>query len=238
MGPAPVAPAADAHGVRRETGSSILNSHSLIGITELWRSHDSQAWNEALERYWKFVLPANLDLERRMESLDLERIRQLDAQGWYDFLLNEYFRWKYTAPNRYVTTTRSLRRYTEAGTLADLERIRERLLTFDLTDVRQGLSIAGEIKGLGTAGASGLLALMFPEAFATVDQFVVKALRDVEALPEAAALAKMNPEQLTGADGVVLIDIMRRKASENNQIVGTVIWTPRKIDKILWTYGR
>jgi hypothetical protein len=184
------------------------------------------------------VLPANLDLERRMESLNLDRIRQLDAQGWYDFLLNEYFRWKYTAPNRYVTTTRSLRRYAEAGTLAELEGIKGRLLTFDLIDIRQGLSIAGEIKGLGTADASGLLALMFPEAFATVDQFVVKALRDVKALPEAAALAKMNPEQLTVADSVVLIEIMRRKASENNQFFDTVIWTPRKIDKILWTYGR
>jgi hypothetical protein len=48
----------------------------------------------------------------------------------------------------------------------------------------------------------------------------------------------MRPEQLSVADGVVLIGIMRRKASENNQVFGAAIWTPRKIDKILWTYGR
>jgi hypothetical protein len=210
----------------------------MVGISELWCSRDPLVWNEALERYWEFVARANLELERRMESLDLERIRQLDAQGWYDFLLSEYFRWKYTAPNRYASTTRSLRRYKETNALAELKRIKRRLLAFDVTDIRQGLSIAREIKGLGTAGASGLLALMYPETFATVDQFVVKGLREVEDLPEGASLTRMNPEGLSIANGVLLIGIMRRKAFENNQIFHTATWTPRKIDKILWTYGR
>jgi hypothetical protein len=78
---------------------------------------------------------------------------------------------------------------------------------------------------------------MYPAEFGTVDQFVVKALRDVQELPEAEALARMNPEQLTTNDGVLLIGIMRRKAAENNQQFATTAWTPRKIDKILWTYG-
>ena len=66
----------------------------MIGIVELWRSPDAQVWDEALARYWDFVQPGNLDFERQMESLEVERIRRLDAHGWYDFLLNEYFRWK------------------------------------------------------------------------------------------------------------------------------------------------
>lgn len=212
---------------------------SKLSITELWRSSDPSVWNCALERYWQFVKPANLELERSLDRLDLARISNLDAQGWYDFLHSEYFRWKYTAPNRYATTTRSLARYvSEPRGLELLHRIKCRLLEIDPAHIWNGLSLACEIRGLGTAGASGLLSLMYPANFATVDQFVVKALRAVAALPEAEALARMKPQALTIADGVMLIGIVSRKAMENNQMFGTGAWTPRKIDQILWTYGR
>ena len=79
---------------------------------------------------------------------------------------------------------------------------------------------------------------MYPERFGTVDQFVVKALRKIETLPETPALLRIKPDQISGRDGVVLIDIMRRKSKENNKIFGMDSWTPRKIDKVLWTYGR
>jgi hypothetical protein len=211
----------------------------MLTIGELWRSTDLAAWDQALERYWQFVQPGNLELERALDRLDLDRLRRLDAQGWYFFLRDEYFRWKYTAPNRYATTTRSLSGYNaKPGGLAELDRIKCRLLKLNLSDVKAGLSLACEIKGLGTAGASGLLALMFPATFATVDQFAVKALRGVGGLPEDQELANMKPESLTVRNGVVLIGIMRRKAAENNLLFGVTTWTPRKIDQILWTYGR
>jgi hypothetical protein len=207
-------------------------------ITDLWVSSDPQAWEDALERYWNFVQRRNLALEQSLDTLDLERIRGLDPRGWYDFLMNEYFRWKYVAPNRYATTTRQLRRYFEDDALVKLDDIRHRLLNFNTDDVRSGLKIASEILGLGTAGASGLLALMYPRKFGTVDQFAVKALRQVNGLPEAACLEEMNPEALTIRDGVLLIGILRRKATETNLKFKSDAWTPRKLDKILWTYGR
>ena len=210
----------------------------MINVADLWWSQDHQAWDDALQRYWNFVRPANMDLERRMEELDIERIRQLDSTAWYKFLLNDYFRWKYSAANRYVTTTNRLRDWVSAGGLVELARIKERLLTFDVHDVATGLSIAGEIKGLGPAGASGLLAVLFPDAFGTADQFVVKALQAVTDLPESGTLARMNPQQLRVTDAAVLIGVMRRKAFENNRTFGTSNWTPRKVDKVLWTYGR
>ena len=64
------------------------------------------------------------------------------------------------------------------------------------------------------------------------------ALREVKDLPEADALAEMKPLNLSVADGVLLVDILKRKAVENNQVFGTSSWTPRKIDMVLWTYGR
>jgi hypothetical protein len=133
----------------------------MIGIAKLWHSTDPHVWEQALDRYWDFVQPRNLDLERTLEGLDLKRIRSMDAKGWYEFLRDEYFRWKYTAANRYATTTKHLRTYEqEEGALDALHQIKERLLALDPIDIRLALSTASEIRGLGTAGASGLLALM------------------------------------------------------------------------------
>ena len=160
----------------------------MTAISDLWTSEDPSAWNSALERYWSFVQPRNLELERSLDALDLERVRSLDARGWFDFLQDEYFRWKYTTRNRYATTTRELRHWGSVNQLAWLDRIREQLLALDADDIRLGLRIATSIPGLGTAGASGLLALMYPQKFGTVDQFAVKALRQVEGLPEAEKL--------------------------------------------------
>jgi len=210
----------------------------MMSVNDLWRSPNSDEWEQALQRYWLFVQPRNMELERALDALDVRRLQNLSPQGWYDFLRDEYFRWKYTAPNRYATTTIQLRKYAECNALQELDGIRRQLFNFDLNDVGAGLKTAKKIRGLGTAGASGLLSLMYPEHFATVDQFVVKALREVKNLPEADALAKMTPLNLSVTEGVLLIGILKRKAKDNNHLFGTSIWTPRKIDMVLWTYGR
>jgi hypothetical protein len=107
-------------------------------------------------------------------------------------------------------------------------------LNFDTSDISNGLSIAKEIKGLGFSGASGLLSLIYPKHFATDDQFAVKALCQISGLTDIIEILKMNPENLTLKNGVLLINIMRKKAKENNQLFSTEFWTPRKIDMILW----
>ncbi|SKC69605.1 hypothetical protein [Paraburkholderia hospita] len=208
---------------------------NIMAISDLWNSPDESGWVNTLNCYWSFVRPENMALEHAMDELNIERLRNLDSYSWYAFLRDEYFRWKYTAPNRYATTTRQLRRYLDDGSLDELDAVRQALLSVDQNDVRTGLTTARRIRGLGTAGASGLLALMYPATFATVDQFVVVSLREVKDLPETHALQQMKPEGLTVRDGVTLIDIMQRKARELNRQFRTTGWTPRKIDMILWS---
>jgi hypothetical protein len=210
----------------------------MISINELWRSSDAQQWESALNHYWDFVQPRNLKLERAFENLDLKNLQAMNQTNWYIFLRDEYFRWKYTAPNRYASTTRLLRRYEETNTLNELDEIRIQLLGIDPNDIQSGLEIANKIRGLGPPGASGLLALMYPKYFGTIDQFCVKALRLVDGLPEINALHHMNPDAIKLRDGILLVSIMRRKADTNNKMMKSNIWTPRMIDKILWTYGR
>ncbi len=207
---------------------------NMSKISTLWQSGKEQDWQNALEVYWNYIKPGNLHLEKSLNELKLEQIRVLNPEGWYNFLHDKYFRWKYTAPNRYVTTTRNLEKYLDSDHLDILFDIKQRLLNLNLSDVKTALLTAREIRGLGIPGASGLLSLMYPHIFATVDQFVVKALCTITSLPENYILSRMNPEFLTLKEGIILNSIISRKAKEINNQFHTDYWTPRKIDMILW----
>ena len=208
------------------------------GTREMWNSNDPSLWQNALNRYWTFVKPSNLALEKEMEQLDAETVRVMNPQEWYRFLLEKYFRWKYTAPNRYASTTKMLRSYAENNELPALHAIKERLFALDKDNIQQCLALASSIRGLGTAGASGLLAVLFPSHFGTVDQFAVKALVKIPEVPERDLIAAMKPESLKLNEGTILIRIMRCKAEELNKAFSTTKWTPRKVDMVLWTCAR
>ena len=209
-----------------------------IKIDELWHSDNQNNWFNALENYWNYVQTANLQLEQRLNALDIEIVQQMNGIEFYNFLHDEYYPWKYTPRNRLATTRRSLERYIIENRLGDLNIIKNDLFEFDREYVREGLSISKKIHGLGTAGASGLLAILFPDYFGTVDQFVVKALLDIPDLPEREIVLQMNPDDISELHGAILIMIMRRKANALNELFNTRFWTPRRIDMILWTYGR
>jgi len=216
-------------------------------ITDIWNSESERDWINALEHYWVYVRPENIELERNLNELKLEKIAALDEFGWFKFLHDKYFRWKYTAPNRYATTTKHLCQYRDFEQLDKLLDIKKRLLNIDAIDIKLGLSTAMEIKGLGIAGASGLLSLMYPVIYGTVDQFLVKALKNIQGLPESdlfelqkiKLIKTKKPDDeiydIKLKNGIFLIDIMSRKAKSNNEIFRTNVWTPRKIDMILWS---
>jgi hypothetical protein len=48
----------------------------------------------------------------------------------------------------------------------------------------------------------------------------------------------MKPDKLSVSDGVAIIGILRRKAASNNRVFKSADWSPRKLDMVLWTYGR
>lgn len=211
---------------------------AILPIQELWPTQDGGKWKVALHRYWEFIQPKNLELEREMDRLEREVVRKMSPDEWFSFLENKYFRWKYTAANRYATTTSHLKHKggTDDGRL-ELYQIKSQILDINPENICASIALATRIPGLGVAGASGLLALLYPESFGTVDQFVVRALREIPSLPEASAIAHMKPEGLQPKDGAVLIQIMRGQALHLTNALGEK-WRPRDVDKVLWTYGR
>ena len=86
-------------------------------ISELWRCNDSDAWKHALDRYWLYVQPSHRAIEEELNALDPTDVFVMDEGEFYDFLLYKYFRMKFTAPNRYATTTKYLKKYAADGRL-------------------------------------------------------------------------------------------------------------------------
>ena len=204
----------------------------------LWHNGSEKQWLEALDGYFQMLRPEQRKIEDYINNIQAETVKQLDEYGFYDFLYNKYFVWKYTAKNRLATTRKSLEKYISNGELSALKTIQMQLFSTKKSEVENCLKIACQIRGLGTAGASGLLAILFPEDFGTVDQFVAKRLQEIGHPTYNTVLQNINPEGLKIRDGVVLVEIMKQKAAELNKKFHTSFWTPRKIDMVLWAYGR
>lgn len=204
-------------------------------INALWDSsaHDLWSWAESL--YDKVPSAVrNRELEAFLDALTPARAAAYSPEEFYAFLYDKFFPWKYTANNRLASTRRSLSYYKD--NMQELALIQQALFSFEPSNVRLGLKIARLIRGLGCAGASGLLSVLFPGDYGTVDQFVVKALCQCDK-SRGDELHKIDPENITLDQAVLLEQLLRDKARQLNEENRTACWSPRRIDKVLWTFG-
>ena len=66
-----------------------------MDIIKLWYNGSNTDWENALANYYETPsVKRNLELEKRMDSLDSELIRNMSVNEFYDFLHDEYFVWK------------------------------------------------------------------------------------------------------------------------------------------------
>lgn len=216
----------------------MINDVQLYEIGYLWNCKDEKIWIRALEGYWKNFSLEQMRLEQKINDIQYRIIKDYTVEEFYNFLHDEFFVWKYTAKNRLATTHMNLQKYKIENRMNELEEIKYDIFSSDFSDVSQSIKTVMKIRGLGSSGASAFLAIMFPDKFGTVDQFVVKSLLKVDGLEENKVLSQMNPENLKIKDIVYVMKIMREKAKELNKCFNTNFWTPRKIDMVLWSIGR
>jgi hypothetical protein len=177
-----------------------------------------------------------------MEKVELEYIKRLDTQQWYDFL-NKYFRWKFMGNHLHQRLMDPDKNSFEH--LFCMKRGLVAIDELDLADSRKCLDLvkSPRIRGLDCPGASGLRALIFKEWRGTVDRCVLESLSKIESLPEKQRIGEFRAWVRTRkdrreSDAVLVIDLMRRKAVQRNAWFGTNRWTPHKLATILWTSNR
>lgn len=220
---------------------SVSNQSSSNPANRLWNHGTENDWLNALENYNKIIETRSYEarsLEMFMNQLQAKDVEKMSVEEFYNFLHDKYFVWKFTQKNRLANCRKYLRRYVEQNRMNELANIQRRLFSTNLSDIAECLSTAMEILGLGPSGGSGLLSILFPSYFGTVDRFVVESLQKIDGINYEHKLSKMNPENLKPEDGVFIVKIFREKAKELNAKFNTDFWTPRKIDMVLWAYGR
>jgi hypothetical protein len=206
-----------------------------------------------MKDYWKYVKADLKGIEDELnDPMITEKARTMNPQQWFEFLLNKYYRWKFTDPRRYSRWSGLLKKHVDSGGLRDLYETKREIFAFVKTDTESGLRFASRRDrakvGLGIAAGSGLLSVLFPEYFGTVDEFVVIGLGKVDGLLDRwrneitrinqrlqkSKSTKNGSFQLSLSEGVLLVEIMRAKAHQLNEWFGCNAWTPRKVDMVLW----
>ena len=205
-----------------------------MDIDYLWKKGKKEDWEKALTKY------CTNDKDEYMNDISKNPniIRNMNGEEFYKFLYDHYFVWKYTQKNRLARNKSLLEKSYQSSEGFDcLERIKNNF--FKIHDImpmntRLNVFMITEISGLGIAGASGLLSILYPEEYGTLDFFLVQELKKVSTIKNLEDIKKINGSSLRIKDAVFLEDIIRNKAEKLNDLFGTQMWNPRKIDMVLW----
>ena len=206
------------------------------GINFLWQNGNKESWKRALNIYRLRVSDTDWDFESNHNASD---VQAMGVDEFFVFLVG-YYKWKYKG-NYLSSRLEDLKYYDAEDRKEDLIQIRNRLFhDYDPKDTDGLLHAAMEIKGLGVAGASGLLAILFPNHYGTVDKFVIMALNEIHEISEFSDIEEkvkaMKPDYIRIKDAVILEEVFRVKANKLNEEFKTTEWTPKKIDMVLWAY--
>lgn len=210
----------------------------MVKGKELWDVKDENIWLGELDKYWLHVKCDRMEIEKSFNNLNIEDISRLNKIQWYKFLREKYYYWKYTVELYYRRNIGYLDLHVINKGLNDLFTIKRKIVNNNCSDIRSNLLVAKSIGGLGVAGASGLLAVLHPSHYATVDQFVVKTLQGFSSLRYDKEIQDTNPKDISLRKGVYIINLLRNKARELNKSFESNTWTPRRLDMVLWQYNR
>lgn len=206
-----------------------------MDIKALWDSKEQDDWENALLCYKTAVKDGNMEIEQKLNNMTTDDFRKMLPQDFYRFLVDDYVLWKYTDGRIRSRVQHSIKEFHQTYGDAEFYKILEGLFIIDPDDIYLHLTNITRIKGIGVAGASGILSLVFPQYFGTVDRFAVENLQkvyDEDSIYENE-LHKMDPKNISVYEAVTVILIYRKKAEELFRAFGG--WTPRMVDMVLWS---
>jgi hypothetical protein len=77
--------------LKERYGPRALVEYDKNKVALLWRNNSPAEWEAVLATYESYLRPENIKLEHDLANLGTERVAQMSAQQWKDFLHNEYF---------------------------------------------------------------------------------------------------------------------------------------------------
>lgn len=208
----------------------------MVNIQDVWTSEDESVWCSRIDAYWRYIeKQQKMALEEEMAKLSSQLMAELTDEAWRSFLATKYIPWKHQ-PGQFWRSkqTKFLSRYASREQLALLATIKNRIFACDPEKTRELLKIVDEIHQFGIPSGSGLLSLLFPSHFGTVDRFVIQSLQRIQKFKDDTKIQRLDPEDISLDDAVHAISVMRVKALENNNLFGTDYWTARRIDMVLY----
>ena len=207
-----------------------------MDIKSVWNSDEKIMWEKALENYQTAVKSNNTGVAEKLCAMSTDDFGAMSGQDFYRFLVGDYARWKYTDGRIRNHVQSAIEEFHQTHTDHEIKRVLDGILAINPDDIYLHLANITRINGIGVAGASGILALILPQYFGTVDRFTVENLQKVydENSFYGKKLHNMDPQSLSIYDAMTVIQIYREKAEKLNRTLGDG-WTPRKIDMILWS---
>ncbi|MGI9462239.1 MAG: hypothetical protein ACR2NY_06690 [Alphaproteobacteria bacterium] len=209
-------------------------------INVFWQSNNQTTWEYVLGKYMSRVKWRNRELENELEN-EFNKVKCLDdikkfkdVKNWYEFMLEKYFRWKFTDGRIYAGRKTEFEiKY--ASNQVCLENMIEAILQeSNQADAQTMIALTREIDGLAVPAGSGFLALLLPKLYGTVDRYIVENIKVIEPFKNHPLIKYIKLTAIDNTDFESLTKIFRNKADELNKKFSTNDWTPRKIDKVLW----
>ena len=207
-----------------------------IDIKDIWNCNEEGKWKDAEEEYSKRINQVAI-IEKKFEQMTTEEILDLSPDKFYIFLRDMYFPWKFTGvylkPRLENLKTIENKKMQIKDVIDDLKELQTRIedkKELNDDDMSNAIRNLQKIPGIGPSAATGLLSILFPTHFGTIDKFVAINLKKV-----GYDISEQDCINISVENAINMENILLKKVKKMNTDMNTDYWTPRRLDKILWS---
>lgn len=208
-----------------------------IDIKDIWNCNEVGKWKDAEEEYSKRINQVAKKIEKKFEQMTTEEILGLSPDEFYIFLRDMYFPWKFTGiylkPRLENLKTIENKQTQIKDVIDDLKELQKRIADkkeLNDDDMSNAIRNLQKIPGIGLSAATGLLSILFPTHFGTINKHVRINLKKV-----GCKISEQDCINISVKNAIKMEKILIEKAKKLNTDMNTDYWTPRRLDKILWS---
>ncbi len=201
-------------------------------LDELFKLKNENEWKKYEDViYVKLAGEQDRFIEKRIKK-ELKSLKEMGVGKFFKVLEEEYCGWIKMLPinRRYMIEMYDSEKRNFTDIYRDLVAFiydEEFCEDYCFEYYKKGFAILEQINGVGEVAASGLLAIIHPKRFGIINSNVQEILNE------------MFPGEFHGLEKSALMEEKLLEISkELNTLFGGNFWTPRKVDKVLWSVAK